>query len=169
MLLIRLVYHPLLQQRGQVVVGQCILRWPVMSCMVLLPLLALCLGWQVSMPLPLSPFAAPAGLLLLAYACWLFWRSQQDVLLGNQKTDAWPGGVYRHIRHPLYAALWLTALAQLLLWQDVLIGGGGVLALILLYGPSVRREECLMLRGAGDAYRHYMQRTGRLWPRGLAA
>ncbi|NWK79294.1 isoprenylcysteine carboxylmethyltransferase family protein [Aquitalea sp. LB_tupeE] len=169
MMLTRLAYRPLLQQHGQVLVGQCILRWPVMGCMVVLPLLAVCLGWSASMPLVLSPFAAPTGLLLMAYACWLFWRSQQDVLLANEVRGTWPGGVYRHIRHPLYAALWLAALAQLLLWQDVLIGGGGILALLLLYGPSVRREEGLMLRGRGEAYRHYMQHTGRLWPRDLAA
>ena len=169
MALTRLAYRPLLQQQGHVLVGQCILRWLVWFGMAVLPFLAVCLGWSAGLPLVLSPFAAPAGLLCLAYACWLFWRSQQDVLLRKQSGRQWPGGVYQHIRHPLYAALWLAALAQLLLWQGALVGGGGMLALLLSYGPSVRREESLMLHGMGDVYRQYMQHTGRLWPRGLAA
>jgi protein-S-isoprenylcysteine O-methyltransferase Ste14 len=57
---------------------------------------------------------------------------------------------------------------QVLLLQDVLAGSGGVLALLFSYGRSVRREESQRLQWLGEAYRQYMQRTGRLWPRGLA-
>ncbi|WP_199052360.1 DUF1295 domain-containing protein [Aquitalea sp. ASV15] len=168
MLLTRLAYRPLLEQRSRMVVGHCILRWPVLTGMLLLPMLAAATGWQRYWPLELAPLAAPAGSLLLAYACWLFWRSQHDLLLQAAGTLQCQSGVYRRIRHPLYAALWLAALAQLLLLQDGL-AASGVLALLLCYRGSVRREEGEMLRRAGPAYRLYMQQTGRLWPRGLAA
>jgi protein-S-isoprenylcysteine O-methyltransferase Ste14 len=48
-----------------------------------------------------------------------------------------------------------------------LAGSGGVLALLFSYGRSAA-EEGLLLQWLGDAYRQYMQHTGRLWPRGLA-
>jgi len=168
MVLTRLAYRPLLQQGGQLLVGRSILRWPVLLGMVILPLLAAGSGWPPPLPLALSPLAGPVGSLMLAYACWLFWRSQRDVLLPRNGKKPWQGGVYQRIRHPLYAALWLAALAQLLLLQDGLSGSGGVLALLFSYGRSVRREENQMLQWLGDAYRQYMQHTGRLWPRDLA-
>jgi hypothetical protein len=40
MLLTRLAYRPLLQRGSRLLVGQCILRWPVLIGMGLLPLLA---------------------------------------------------------------------------------------------------------------------------------
>lgn len=168
MVLTRLAYRPLLQQSGRQLVGRWILRWPVLIGMVALPLLAAGMGMQRWLPLTLSPLAGPLGCLMLAYACWLFWRSQHDLLLGKEGHESWRGGVYQRIRHPLYAALWLAALAQALLLQDALVGGGGVLALLFSYGRSVRREESQMLQWLGEAYRQYMQHTGRLWPRGLA-
>lgn len=168
MVLTRFAYRPLLRRSSHLLVGQCILRWPVLLGMVILPLLASLPGWPHRFSLALSPLAGPVGCLMLAYACWLFWRSQHDVLLGNAQRKPWPGGVYQRIRHPLYAALWLAALAQFLLVQDGLAGSGGVLALLFSYGRSVRREEGLLLQWLGDAYRQYMQHTGRLWPRGLA-
>lgn len=168
MVLTRLAYRPLLQQGKRLLVGQCILRWPVLLGMVLLPLLAAGSGWQPALPLAMSPLAGPVGCLMQAYACWLFWRSQHDVLLPGSDKKPWLGGVYQRIRHPLYAALWLAALAQLLLLQDGLSGSGGVLALLFSYGRSVRREESQMLQWLGDTYGQYMQHTGRLWPRGLA-
>lgn len=167
MLLTRLAYRPLLQRGSRLLVGRWILRWPVLIGMGLLPLLA-AVGGQRLLPLALSPLAGPLGCLMLAYACWLFWRSQHDVLLGKDGCEPWRGGVYQRIRHPLYAALWLAAFAQVLLLQDVLAGSGGVLALLFSYGRSVRREESQRLQWLGEAYRQYMQRTGRLWPRGLA-
>lgn len=169
MLLTRLAYRQLLLQRSGMAVGQCILRWPVLLGMVGLPLVAACQQWQRLLPLPMSPLAGPVGSLLLAYACWLFWRSQHDVLLQGGNARQWQGGVYRRIRHPLYAALWLAALAQLLLLQDGIFGGGGMLALLLSYRRSVQREEGQMLQWLGEAYRQYMRHTGRLWPRGLAS
>ena len=167
MLLTRLAYLPLLQQRNAMVVGQCILRWPVLTGMWLVPMLAAATGWRRYWPLELAPLAAPAGSLLLVYACWLFWRSQHDLLLQPAGTLQCQGGVYQRIRHPLYAALWLAALAQLLLLQDG-VAASGMLALLLSYRGSVRREEGEMLQRAGNAYRLYMEKTGRLWPRGLA-
>lgn len=74
-------------------------------------------------------------------------------------------GVYARIRHPMYAAFWLWALAQALLLPNWIAGLSGLAGFGTLYALRVRREEQLMLDTFGDEYRAYMARTGRLAPR----
>lgn len=75
------------------------------------------------------------------------------------------GGVYRYMRHPMYAAHWLWAIAQALLIENWLAG----LALLVTFLPlcliRIPREEEMMLENFGEEYRQYMNRTGRLIPR----
>lgn len=73
-------------------------------------------------------------------------------------------GVYRHVRHPMYAAFWLWALAQALLLPNWIAGLSGLLGFGTLYWFRVSKEEQLMLDTFGDAYRAYMARTARLVP-----
>ena len=75
------------------------------------------------------------------------------------------GGVYAHMRHPLYASLVLWAAAQPLLLQNLLAGFAGAMAALLIWLIRVPREERMMLERFGDRYRQYMARTGRLLPR----
>lgn len=74
-------------------------------------------------------------------------------------------GVYRHIRHPIYAALWLWVMAQPLLLHNWLAGLTGLVAHLPLYLLRVPREEAMMLEHFGDVYRRYVERTGRVIPR----
>jgi protein-S-isoprenylcysteine O-methyltransferase Ste14 len=74
-------------------------------------------------------------------------------------------GIYARIRHPMYTAFWLMALAQALLLPNWVAGFAGLLGFGTLYALRVGHEERLMLDGFGDAYRAYMDRTGRLLPK----
>ena len=74
-------------------------------------------------------------------------------------------GIYRRVRHPMYLAHWLWALAQALLLQNWIAGPAMLVAFLPLYVYRVPREEALMLGQFGDEYRDYMGRTGRLLPR----
>ena len=74
-------------------------------------------------------------------------------------------GIYASIRHPIYASMLLWAAAQPLLLQNTLAGPAGLVTVGLLWLVRVPREEAMMLERFGDAYRDYMQRTGRLFPR----
>ena len=74
-------------------------------------------------------------------------------------------GVYHYIRHPIYAGFWLWGIAQPLLLQNW-IAGFAMLAIFLpLYFVLVPREEQMLLAHFGDAYRKYMEQTGRVFPR----
>jgi protein-S-isoprenylcysteine O-methyltransferase Ste14 len=74
-------------------------------------------------------------------------------------------GVYRSIRHPMYAAILLWDLAQGLLLSNWLAGWGAFVTFALLYVARAPREERMMCDAFGDDYRAYMRRTGRLFPR----
>jgi protein-S-isoprenylcysteine O-methyltransferase Ste14 len=74
-------------------------------------------------------------------------------------------GVYRRIRHPMYAAIFLFAIGQGLLLQNWLAGWGGFFAFAALYLFRVGREEKMMCEFFGEPYREYMERSGRLLPR----
>ncbi len=74
-------------------------------------------------------------------------------------------GIYARIRHPMYTAFWLMALAQALLLPNWIAGFAGLIGFGTLYALRVGHEERLMLDGFGDAYQAYMDRTGRLLPK----
>ena len=113
-----------------------------------------------------------AGIIVFASAIWLLWRSHYDLghnwspLLEIRKEHTLvTGGVYKYIRHPIYAAHWLWALGQALLLHNWIAGLGMLVTFIPLYLQRVGREEKMMLDNFGDEYHSYMQRTGRLLPR----
>lgn len=116
--------------------------------------------------------AGSLGSLLLAAALWLFWRSHRDLgtnwspslEIGAQHTLT-TQGVYRTIRHPMYASGWLSSLAQALLLHNWIAGIAGLVAFLPLYLVRVPQEERMMLDHFGDAYRAYCAQTGRLVPR----
>jgi protein-S-isoprenylcysteine O-methyltransferase Ste14 len=73
-------------------------------------------------------------------------------------------GVYRQVRHPMYTAFWLWAVAQALLLPNWVAGLAGLVGFGTLYFFRIGREERLMVDTFGDAYRAYMARTARLVP-----
>ena len=73
-------------------------------------------------------------------------------------------GVYGRVRHPMYTAFWLWAVAQALLLPNWVAGLSGLVGFGTLYFFRVGQEERLMIEAFGDAYRAYMGRTARLIP-----
>src|SRR6266436_2169852 len=120
----------------------------------------------------LPAFIPWCGAVTMVIALWLFWRAHVDLGLNWSITlemrkghELIVHGVYRHIRHPMYAAIFLFAVAQALLLQNWLAGWAGFVTVALLYFVRTPREEKMMCEFFGESYRDYMQRTGRLWPR----
>lgn len=73
-------------------------------------------------------------------------------------------GVYRHMRHPMYTAFWLWAVAQALLLPNWFAGLAGIVGFGALFFGRIAREERMMMESFGDEYRAYMQRTYRIIP-----
>ena len=73
-------------------------------------------------------------------------------------------GVYRRVRHPMYSAFWLWAVAQALLLPNWVAGFSGIVGFGILFFGRVAREERLMLETFGEPYREYMSRTDRVIP-----
>jgi protein-S-isoprenylcysteine O-methyltransferase Ste14 len=73
-------------------------------------------------------------------------------------------GIYRHIRHPMYSAFWLMAVAQALLLPNWIAGPAGLIGFGFLFFSRVGPEERLMETAFGDEYRAYAARTKRVIP-----
>jgi protein-S-isoprenylcysteine O-methyltransferase Ste14 len=121
---------------------------------------------------PLQPWQPWLGGLIFGFSLYLFRRTHQalgrswSVTLEVKEQHALiTEGVYKFVRHPMYTAFWLWALAQAVLIPNVIAGPAGVVGFGLLYICRVKKEESLMLETFGDEYRAYIRRTGRLIPR----
>jgi len=112
------------------------------------------------------------GTAVLTIAVWLFWRSHADLgrnwspsLQLREGHELVTEGVYRSVRHPMYASMWLWGVAQALLLQNWIAGWASLVSFLPLYLLRVPREEQMMLDEFGEEYRTYMNRTGRVVPR----
>jgi len=125
-----------------------------------------------SLPETASLIAGSLGAALFLQALVLLWRSHADLAdsfsPGLQIREAHSlvtTGVYERVRHPMYAAHLLWAVAQLLLLENWIAGPAFLAASIPLYVVRIPREEEMMLDKFGEEYRRYMERTGRVVPR----
>jgi len=137
-----------------------------------LPLIEVLTGWLDFADYHLPDWVGLIGAAVFALALWLLWRSHAD--LGRQwsvRLEIKEGhaliteGVYRHIRHPMYAATFLWAIAQLLLLHNWIAGPAFLATFALLYLRRVPREEQMLVDHFGEGYRAYAGRTGRIIPR----
>ena len=120
---------------------------------------------------PYSPVQFALGTLLFAASLWLFRRTHKDLgknwsvtLEIKDSHKLITGGVYRYVRHPMYSAFFLWALAQLVLVPNLIAGPSGLIGFGILYAFRIGREEAMMLDTFGEEYRDYSARTARLVP-----
>lgn len=73
-------------------------------------------------------------------------------------------GIYEKVRHPMYSAFWLWALAQAFLLPNLLAGFAGLVGFGTLYFLRVGQEETMMEDEFGEQYRDYSARTKRIIP-----
>jgi protein-S-isoprenylcysteine O-methyltransferase Ste14 len=120
----------------------------------------------------LQPWQPWLGAAVFAAALWLFRRTHKDLgrnwsvtLEVRDRHTLVTNGVYSRVRHPMYSAFWLWALAQALLLPNWIAGPAGLIGFGTLFFLRVGREEALMTEIFGDEYRRYMARTSRILPR----
>ena len=73
-------------------------------------------------------------------------------------------GVYRHVRHPMYSALLLYGLGQMVTVPNWVVGPSYVVAMLLMCALRLGPEEKLMRDEFNGEYEAYASRTKRLIP-----
>ncbi len=135
------------------------------------PALYVATNWLAFADYRVQPVLFCAGIVASAASLWLFWRSHADLgrnfsikLVIRERHALVTTGVYGLIRHPMYASALLWSLGQALLLPNWVTALAGAFGFCILYFGRVSREESLMLKTFGAAYRDYMTRTKRLVP-----
>jgi protein-S-isoprenylcysteine O-methyltransferase Ste14 len=120
---------------------------------------------------PLRSGPLVAGLACLAIGLWLFFRSHADLgtnwsvtLELRNEHRLITHGVYRAIRHPMYAALILYSVGQALVIPNWVAGFSNLTAFGVLFVLRVGAEEKMMAEQFGDEYAAYSAGTKRLVP-----
>jgi protein-S-isoprenylcysteine O-methyltransferase Ste14 len=120
-------------------------------------------------PLRLGPLVAGIGLFVLGL--WMFHRSHADLgtywsitLEVRENHRLISRGVYRHVRHPMYAALFLYSIGQALVLPNWVAGPSYLVAFGILFALRIGAEEKMMLETFGAEYEAYMKKTRRLVP-----
>jgi protein-S-isoprenylcysteine O-methyltransferase Ste14 len=139
--------------------------------MCLLPAIYVFTGEPKLADYPFQPILAWLGAVVFGASLWLFHRTHKDLgrnwsvtLELRDRHSLVTSGVYRHVRHPMYSAFWLWAIAQALLLPNWIAGPAGLVGFGTLFFLRIGREEQLMIEAFGDEYRDYMRRTSRVLP-----
>jgi protein-S-isoprenylcysteine O-methyltransferase Ste14 len=137
----------------------------------ILPTAYVATGFRHFADYPFSPIQGWIGTALFAGALYLFHRTHRDLgrnwsvtLKVREEHRLITQGIYSRVRHPMYSAFFLWALAQLFLLPNFIAGPSGLIGFGTLYLFRVNREEAMMLETFGDEYRRYRDRTKRLVP-----
>jgi len=139
---------------------------------VVLPLIYSVTHWLDFADYTLPTWAGWLGVLLLVGALLIFARAHQDLksnwsptLEIRQDHTLVTNGIYRYIRHPMYASQWVWVIAQSLLLQNWLAGPLALIVFIPFYLLRVQAEEKMMRDTFGDHYQEYAKKTGGVIPK----
>jgi protein-S-isoprenylcysteine O-methyltransferase Ste14 len=120
-------------------------------------------------PLHLIPLLAGSTCLVLGL--WYLYRSHADLgtywsvtLELRESHRLITQGVYRRVRHPMYAALFLYSVGQVLAVPNWIAGPSYLVSFAILFLFRVGLEEQMMLDAFGNEYATYMAQTKRLVP-----
>ncbi len=115
---------------------------------------------------------SPVGPILFAMALYILGQAHSRIG-GNFSPRLETGdgqalvtqGIYRYVRHPIYAGFLLWGIAQPLMLQNWIAGFAMLATFLPLYWVRVPREERMLLDLFGEKYRVYMHQTGRILPK----
>lgn len=126
------------------------------------------MAWSaLVLPTWLRWLGAGLGLAMVPLLYWLFrslGKNVSETVLTKESHELVTHGPYRWIRHPLYtvASLGIFALSLVAAnWFMLLM----ILLIMMMLPALAAKEEAQLIEKFGNAYREYMQRTGRFLPR----
>jgi protein-S-isoprenylcysteine O-methyltransferase Ste14 len=138
----------------------------------ILPLIYSLTNWLAFANYNLPAWMGWAGVFILLCSLLIFWRAHTDLEANwSPSLELYEGhtlitnGIYRYIRHPMYASQLVWAIAQILLIQNWIAGPGSLIFFIPFYILRSKAEEQMMLEKFGDQYREYKTVTGGILPR----
>ena len=118
-----------------------------------------------------SPWLFSLGLVAMACAWLLFRRTHKALgkmwsvsLQLKEDHKLVTTGIYGRVRHPMYSAFWLMALAQALLLPNWIAGLAGIVGFGTLFFLRIGPEERMMEQAFGEEWRTYARRTWRVLP-----
>jgi protein-S-isoprenylcysteine O-methyltransferase Ste14 len=110
--------------------------------------------------------AALLGVVCLGFTirCWKRMGPDWRMEASRDNTNLITDGLFRHIRHPIYAfSVLLMCCSAMVLPSGPMLGVAAVH--VLLMNIKARNEERHLLESHGEAYARYIARTGRFFPR----
>jgi protein-S-isoprenylcysteine O-methyltransferase Ste14 len=107
---------------------------------------------------------AVVSLLLLVWVHRSLGKNWSRLLQVREAHTLVTHGPYQWVRHPMYTVLSGFYLCAALVAANSLIAFVSV-GIVIQFCTRIEPEEHMMIEHFGDAYRDYMQRTGRLLPR----
>lgn len=105
-----------------------------------------------------------AAALLMIWTLHSLGRNLTDTVVTRANAVLVTHGPYRFVRHPFYLCFAMAMAANAIVMANWFIGLAGALALGAMVIRTRKEEENLIAR-FGGAYRDYMERTGRFFPR----
>lgn len=138
----------------------------------ILPLIYSVTSWLAFADYALPAWMGWMGIFIIACSLLIFWRAHYDLKANwSPSLELYEGhtlithGIYRTIRHPMYASLLLQSIAQILLIQNWIAGPIGLIVFIPFYTLRSRAEEKMMTERFGGQYREYKNATGGIVPK----
>lgn len=138
----------------------------------LLPLLYVFSTWFSFFDYNLPKWLGFPSTILYGFGIWLFFRAHADlgkywspgleIKADHQLITA---GVFKWVRHPMYAAFVAIAVAQVFMLQNWIVGPAFLILAIPFYLNRVHREERQLIRKFGDEYLTYMDQTNAIMPK----
>ncbi len=138
----------------------------------LIPLIYVLTTWLDFANYDLPAWIGWLGTIIFAGSGALIWKTHHD--LGRSWTPSLvfrdgyyliTDGIYGYLRHPLYSAQLLWAVAQMLMLHNWIAGYIYLVVIIPRTLVRIKNEEGIMLEKFGDEYRSYREKTGGLFPR----
>ncbi len=135
------------------------------------------LVYVFSTPLDFADYPRPEwvgwlGAVLFLAASWLLYRSHADLnrnwipIVGLRPNHSLiTTGIYKNIRHPMYSAHLIWALAQAMILPNWIAGFSFLIVLIPHIFIRMGVEERFLIEQFGEKYQAYMNHSGRLLPR----
>jgi protein-S-isoprenylcysteine O-methyltransferase Ste14 len=144
--------------------------------MVIFPFVYLFSSWfdfaNYVLPTLVSQIFGWIGAVIFVLALYLLYKSHADMgqnfspeLALREEHKLITRGIFSSIRHPMYLAHLVWAVAQIFLLQNWIAGPSFLFTSLPLYLVRIPREEQMMLQTFKEDYEDYKKRSGRMFPK----